>query len=68
MRDQGRAHVQPVGSLVQAELEQIDAHWRAASYSSVGQIYLLDEALLRGPPSSSTESHACWATGAPRPA
>src|SRR5581483_3623243 len=32
-----------------AELELIDAYWRAANYLSVGQIYLLDNALLREP-------------------
>ena len=31
------------------ELEQIDAYWRAANYLSVGQIYLLDNPLLRRP-------------------
>ena len=31
------------------ELELIDAYWRAANYLSVGQIYLLDNALLREP-------------------
>ncbi|HMA89383.1 MAG TPA: phosphoketolase family protein [Burkholderiales bacterium] len=31
------------------ELEQIDAYWRAANYLSVGQIYLLDNPLLREP-------------------
>ncbi|WP_125773702.1 phosphoketolase [Antribacter gilvus] len=31
------------------ELEQIDAWWRAANYLSVGQIYLLDNPLLREP-------------------
>jgi xylulose-5-phosphate/fructose-6-phosphate phosphoketolase len=35
----------PVG----AELERIDAFWRAANYLSVGQIYLLDNPLLREP-------------------
>jgi xylulose-5-phosphate/fructose-6-phosphate phosphoketolase len=29
------------------ELEQIDAYWRAANYLSVGQIYLLDNPLLK---------------------
>ena len=29
------------------ELEQLDAYWRAANYLSVGQIYLLDNPLLR---------------------
>ena len=31
------------------ELRRIDAWWRAANYLSVGQIYLLDNALLREP-------------------
>jgi xylulose-5-phosphate/fructose-6-phosphate phosphoketolase len=31
------------------ELDLIDAYWRAASYLSVGQIYLLDNPLLREP-------------------
>lgn len=31
------------------ELERIDAYWRAANYLSVGQIYLLDNPLLRQP-------------------
>lgn len=32
-----------------AELDQLDAWWRAANYLSVGQIYLLDNPLLRRP-------------------
>src|SRR5436190_11977282 len=31
------------------ELARIDAYWRAANYLSVGQIYLLDNPLLREP-------------------
>jgi xylulose-5-phosphate/fructose-6-phosphate phosphoketolase len=31
------------------ELGRIDAYWRAANYLAVGQIYLLDNALLREP-------------------
>src|SRR2546430_16572150 len=31
------------------ELRLIDAYWRAANYLSVGQIYLLDNPLLRRP-------------------
>jgi xylulose-5-phosphate/fructose-6-phosphate phosphoketolase len=31
------------------ELDRIDAYWRAANYLSVGQIYLLDNPLLREP-------------------
>jgi xylulose-5-phosphate/fructose-6-phosphate phosphoketolase len=32
-----------------AELRQLDAYWRAANYLSVGQVYLLDNPLLREP-------------------
>jgi xylulose-5-phosphate/fructose-6-phosphate phosphoketolase len=32
-----------------SELERLDAFWRAANYLSVGQIYLLDNPLLREP-------------------
>ena len=31
------------------ELRLLDAYWRAANYVSVGQIYLLDNPLLREP-------------------
>ncbi len=31
------------------ELDRLDAYWRAANYLSVGQIYLLDNPLLREP-------------------
>jgi xylulose-5-phosphate/fructose-6-phosphate phosphoketolase len=37
------------GSLTSEELRLIDAYWRAANYLSVGQIYLLDNPLLREP-------------------
>jgi xylulose-5-phosphate/fructose-6-phosphate phosphoketolase len=37
------------GYLPEAELALIDAYWRAANYLSVGQIYLLDNPLLREP-------------------
>jgi xylulose-5-phosphate/fructose-6-phosphate phosphoketolase len=36
-------------TLSQHELRLIDAYWRAANYLSVGQIYLLDNPLLREP-------------------
>jgi xylulose-5-phosphate/fructose-6-phosphate phosphoketolase len=49
MTDQARTKVEPIGPLAEAELEQIDAYWRAANYLSVGQIYLLDNPLLREP-------------------
>lgn len=35
------------------ELQRIDAYWRAANYLSVGQIYLLDNPLLKEPLSTS---------------
>lgn len=35
--------------LSDAELARLDAYWRAANYLSVGQIYLLDNPLLREP-------------------
>jgi xylulose-5-phosphate/fructose-6-phosphate phosphoketolase len=37
------------GPLSSDELEGVDAYWRAANYLSVGQIYLLDNPLLREP-------------------
>ena len=36
------------------ELRALDAYWRAANYLSVGQIYLLDNPLLREPLGRST--------------
>jgi xylulose-5-phosphate/fructose-6-phosphate phosphoketolase len=40
---------EPSAPLSSTELERIDAYWRAANYLSVGQIYLLDNPLLREP-------------------
>ena len=40
---------QPVGPLDPEELRKINAYWRAANYLSVGQIYLLENPLLRTP-------------------
>ena len=42
---------QPKGqaALSATELQKIDALWRASNYLSVGQIYLLDNPLLRKP-------------------
>jgi xylulose-5-phosphate/fructose-6-phosphate phosphoketolase len=37
------------GPLSAADAERLDAYWRAANYLSVGQIYLLDNPLLREP-------------------
>jgi xylulose-5-phosphate/fructose-6-phosphate phosphoketolase len=39
----------PSGPLDPDTLRRIDAYWRAANYLSVGQIYLLDNPLLRQP-------------------
>ncbi len=39
----------PSTTLPDDELQRIDAYWRAANYLSVGQIYLLDNPLLREP-------------------
>jgi len=36
-------------ALSEQELSRLDAYWRAANYLSVGQIYLLDNPLLREP-------------------
>jgi xylulose-5-phosphate/fructose-6-phosphate phosphoketolase len=36
-------------TLTNEELQKLDAYWRAANYLSVGQIYLLDNPLLRTP-------------------
>jgi xylulose-5-phosphate/fructose-6-phosphate phosphoketolase len=44
----GTVTVSP-GPLSAAELREMDAYWRAANYLSVGQIYLLDNPLLREP-------------------
>ena len=37
------------GPLSAEELQLLNAYWRAANYLSVGQIYLLDNPLLREP-------------------
>ena len=43
------ASTSSAGPLSRTELDLIDAYWRAANYLSVGQIYLLDNPLLREP-------------------
>jgi xylulose-5-phosphate/fructose-6-phosphate phosphoketolase len=43
------AHTTAQAPLEPAELATMDAYWRAANYLSVGQIYLLDNPLLRRP-------------------
>jgi xylulose-5-phosphate/fructose-6-phosphate phosphoketolase len=37
------------GPLSPEELRRMDAYWRASNYLSVGQIYLLDNPLLKEP-------------------
>ena len=50
MTDRGSIAVaDAAGPLSDEELQRIDAYWRAANYLSVGQIYLLDNPLLREP-------------------
>jgi xylulose-5-phosphate/fructose-6-phosphate phosphoketolase len=49
MTEAARTQDQPIGPLATSDLERIDAYWRAANYLSVGQIYLLDNPLLREP-------------------
>ena len=41
--------VQPARTCEHNDLVRLDAYWRAANYLSVGQIYLLDNPLLREP-------------------
>ena len=43
------AEGQPTAILSDAEAGLVDRYWRAANYLSVGQIYLLDNPLLREP-------------------
>jgi xylulose-5-phosphate/fructose-6-phosphate phosphoketolase len=49
MRDANTPPGTERGTLPAAELRTLDAWWRAANYLSVGQIYLLDNPLLREP-------------------
>ncbi len=44
----------------------LDAYWRAANYLSVGQIYLLDNPLLKEPLKPRISNRGCSATGARR--
>jgi xylulose-5-phosphate/fructose-6-phosphate phosphoketolase len=46
----GLTDAAPAAAVSQEELDALDAHWRAANYLAVGQIYLLDDnPLLTGP-------------------
>ena len=56
----------PEGPLSAEDLARVDAWWRAANYLSVGQIYLMDNPLLREPLDPRTSSRGCSATGARR--
>ncbi|MDP9342988.1 MAG: phosphoketolase family protein [Actinomycetota bacterium] len=49
MADVKEVEAPPAGPLSEQERDLIDAYWRAANYLSVGQIYLLDNPLLREP-------------------
>jgi xylulose-5-phosphate/fructose-6-phosphate phosphoketolase len=49
MSSETRAPAAPESAGLSDELASIDAYWRAANFLSVGQIYLLDNPLLREP-------------------
>ncbi len=55
----GDKNVEPMktNTLTPEQLGAIDAYWRAANYLSVGQIYLLDNPLLRRPLVASDIKH-----------
>ena len=61
----GASAASAAGAPHRDELHGLDAWWRAANYLSVGQIYLLDNPLLREPLRPSTSSRGCSGTGAP---
>src|SRR5579872_95219 len=48
-RDDGQVAAVAAGPLPADELHKIDAYWRALNYLAVGQIYLLDNPLLKEP-------------------
>ena len=63
----GSAAEVPAKALGAEELQRLDAYWRAANYLSVGQIYLLDNPLLREPlRPRARQAAAARATGARR--
>lgn len=51
------------GPLTPDMLRKLDAYWRAANYLAAGQLYLLDNPLLRSLCAPSTSSAPWWATG-----
>src|SRR5581483_6589698 len=48
-RKTGEGKLAAAGPLSAEELRKMDAYWRASNYLSVGQIYLLDNPLLKEP-------------------
>src|SRR6202051_5127303 len=48
-RSEDGAQAAAAGPLSAEELRKMDAYWRASNYLSVGQIYLLDNPLLKEP-------------------
>src|SRR5438876_6221998 len=48
-RNPAQRHTPAATALSAEELRRLDAYWRAANYLSVGQIYLLDNPLLKTP-------------------
>lgn len=49
LKSSSKQQAKPGGPLSADELGRMDAYWRAANYLSVGQIYLLNNPLLRSP-------------------
>ena len=49
MKDKQAKELQNNTALSEKELKKINAYWRAANYLSVGQIYLMDNPLLKKP-------------------
>ena len=49
-------------------LNKLDAWWRASNFLSAGQLYLLDNPLLKQPLKPEHIKRRSWATGAPFPA
>ncbi len=66
MPDLGSAINTKVVLLSPETLRLMDAYWRAANYLSVGQIYLMDNPLLREPLKKEHIKPCCWPAGALR--
>ncbi len=49
MTESGTQQADHVSALSKEELDRLDAYWRALNYLSVGQIYLMDNPLLKEP-------------------